>query len=88
MDRGAAAQGLTLERVRLLVFGARWEATRPDTAGVRTLTRLSGDGKRVPVQLVVPAQIGADEVATHVADLLHEAVPARGDDRVLRLTDD
>ncbi|MFN9572997.1 MAG: hypothetical protein ACK58C_00650 [Betaproteobacteria bacterium] len=49
---------------------------------------MSGDGKRVPVQLVVPAQIGADEAATHVADLLHEAVPARGDDRVLRLTDD
>ncbi len=77
-----------MERVRLLVFGTRWDATRPDADSAWSLTEFTGDGKRAPVQLVVPPQIGADEVATHIADLLHEAAPSRGDDRVLRLSDD
>ncbi len=77
-----------MERVRLLVFGARWDAMRPDANSAWALTQSTGDGRRVPVPLVVPPQIGADEVATHIADLLHEAVPLQGDDRVLRLADD
>ncbi len=77
-----------MERVRLLVFGARWDATRPDADSAWTLIRSSSDGKRGPVAFVVPAQIGAGEVATHIADLLHEAQPLQGDDRVLRLADD
>ncbi len=78
---------MSVEHVRLLVFGDRWDATRPDAGSAWTLTRSTGDGRRVPVQLVVPPQIGADEVATHIADLLHEATPPRGDARVLRLAD-
>jgi hypothetical protein len=76
-----------MERLRLLVFGARWDATRPDAASAWTLIRLTGEGKRVPVNLVVGPQIGAAEVATHVADLLHEATPSHGDPRVLQLPD-
>jgi hypothetical protein len=76
-----------MQSVRLLVFGAPWDATRTDAASDWTLSKATGDGKRVPVDLQVPAMIGADEIATYVADLLHEAVPAQGDDRVLRLPD-
>lgn len=41
----------------------------------------------MPVDLRAPAMIGADEIATYIADLPHEAVPTQGDDRVLRLPD-
>ena len=76
-----------MERVRLLVFGARWDAARTDEASDWTLSKATGDGKRVPVNLLVPAMIAADEMATYIADLLHEAVPTQGEDRVLRLPD-
>jgi hypothetical protein len=76
-----------MERVQLLVFGARWDAARTDEASDWTLSKATGDGKRVPVNLLVPAMIAADEMATYIADLLHEAVPTQGDDRVLRLPD-
>jgi len=76
-----------MEHVRLLVFGERWDATRTDAASAWTLIRLTGDGKRVPVNLVAGPQIGAAEVATHVADLLHEATPSDGDARVLQSPD-
>lgn len=76
-----------MQMVRLLVFGARSDAARAEEASDWTLTQRSGDGRRVPVQLLVPAMIGADELATYVADLPHEAVPLQGDDRLLRLPD-
>lgn len=76
-----------MERVRLLVFGKRWDAQRADAGEPWQLMELTGDGKRVPLNIVVPGIIAADEVATHLADLLHEAVPSRGDDRILRLPD-
>jgi hypothetical protein len=76
-----------MQSVRLLVFGAHWDATRTDAASDWTLSKATGDGKRVPVNLLVPAMIGADEIATDIADLLHEAVPTQCDDRVLRLPD-
>jgi hypothetical protein len=76
-----------VQRVQLRVFGARWDAARTDEASDWTLSKATGDGKRVPVNLLVPAMIAADEMATYIADLLHEAVPTQGDDRVLRLPD-
>lgn len=68
---------------RLLVFGKRWDATQPDRQAPWQLFELTGDGKRVPVPLTVPAFISEHELATYIADLLHEAVPTKGDDRVL-----
>jgi hypothetical protein len=76
-----------MQTVQLLVFGARWDATRGDEASDWSLSKATGDGKRVPVNLLVPAMIDADELATYIADLLHEAVPSHGEDRVLRLPD-
>ena len=76
-----------MQQVRLLVFGKRWDAQRADAGAPWTLTELTGEGKRVPLGWVVPGIIPASEVATYIADLLHEVVPARGDDRIVRLPD-
>jgi len=57
---------LVVERI-----GARWRAHRP-----------SGDGKRVPVDFVIPDEVPEDELAAYLYDLFHErAQPGNGDVR-------
>jgi hypothetical protein len=87
MDRRPPAQGLSAmpapQRVRLQVFGERMDA---EFDGTRWRLFAIGDGKRAPVDAVIPQFICADEVAQYLSDLWHEAAPAR-DPTIVQLPD-
>lgn len=78
-----------MQRVRLRVLGRRWDAELADGASVWQLTERTGDGKRVPVELVVPAFVAADQLPEFIFDLVHESAGwGRSDPRIVRLPDE
>lgn len=72
-----------MAELRFNIFG-KLVAVVPTTTGWQAYL-LGQDGKRSPMDIVVPAFIEADDVGQYLADLLHElATPANN--KVVRLS--